>query len=152
MKHNYQQALGDIYYDISLCVCAVYNSGEIFIQKAQKYFFHFMWRSEICWESYRSNFESWYVIVNCLHGQLGIGNWNVPRRSSLFAMAANGTNHIVEKKIFLSTFVQVVTVTPTLFVNIYFLNSISQRLPKLKLTTWQSLTCFSCLIFRRKEF
>ena len=63
---------------------------------------------------------------------MGIGNWNVPRRSSLFAMAANGTNHIVEKKIFLSTFVQAVTVTPTLFVNIYFLNSISQRLPKSK--------------------
>ena len=60
------------------------------------------------------------------------GHWNVPRRCSLFAMAANGTNHIVEKKIFLSTFVQAVTVTPTLFVNIYFLNSISPRLPKSK--------------------
>ena len=49
---------------------------------------------------------------------MGIGNWNVPRRSSLFAMAANGTNHIVEKNIFLSTFVQ--AVTTSLFVNIYF--------------------------------
>ena len=148
MKHNYQLALGDIFYDISCaCACAVYNSGEIFIQKAQKYFFHFMWRSEICWESYRSNFESWYVIVNCLHG-----HWKLECPSTLLPFRdgrQRNQSHRWEKYFFIN----LCSSCNNFFICKYlFLNSISPRLPKLKLTVWQSLTCFSCMIFRRKEF